>query len=172
MRYSLMRYAYTQLMKISIGEKGAYFKPAFFEFPDDDILLNDMDIQNSHIMVGDSIYFIPCLSPQQDDYKGYFPNYNFNSIINFKSIVNFRENSNSGEYLQLDGKMTSINAFILGGRIIPFQNTKKVLNSKDLRYTPISLIINPDHKKYAQGNIIYDNDDKDVILNRLYGYFS
>ena len=168
MRYSLMRYAYTQLMKISIGEKGAYFKPAFFEFPDDDILLNDMDIQNSHIMVGDSIYFIPCLSPQQDDYKGYFPNYNFNSIINFKSIVNFRENSNSGEYLQLDGKMTSINAFILGGRIIPFQNTKKVLNSKDLRYTPISLIINPDHKKYAQGNIIYDNDDKDVIKNRDY----
>ena len=48
MRYSLMRYAYTQLMKISLGEKGAYFQPAFFEFPDDDILLNDMEVQNSH----------------------------------------------------------------------------------------------------------------------------
>ena len=168
MRYSLMRYAYTQLMKISIGEKGAYFKPAFFEFPDDDTLLNDMNIQNSHIMVGDSIYFVPCLSPEQNDYKGYFPNANFNSIINFKSVINYKEGTSTGEYLLLDGKMTSINAFILGGRIIPFQNTNKVLNSKDLRFTPISVIINPNQNKYAQGNIIFDNDDKDVIKNRDY----
>ena len=168
MRYSLMRYAYTQFMKISLGEKGAYFKPAFFEFPEDDILLNDMTVQNSHIMVGDSIYFIPCLSPEQIEYNGYFPNANFNSIVNFKSVFNYRENIDKGEYLSLDGSMTAINAFLLGGKIIPFQNTKDVLNSKDLRYTPISLIINPDHRKYAQGNIIYDNDGKDVIENKDY----
>ena len=46
MRYSLMRYAYTQFMKISLGEKGAYFKPAFFEFPDDNMLLNDSNLSN------------------------------------------------------------------------------------------------------------------------------
>ena len=169
MRYSLMRYAYTQLMKISLGEKGAYFKPAFFEFPEDDNLLNDMDIQNSHIMVGDSIYFVPCLSPDQNEYNGYFPNANFNSITNFKSVINYKEGDNTkGEFLKLDGSMTTINAFLLGGKIIPWQNTKNVLNSKDLRTTPISIIINPDHKKYAQGNIINDNDNKDVIKNRDY----
>ena len=168
MRYSLMRYSYTQFMKISLGEKGAYFKPAFFEFPEDDILLNDMNIQNSHIMVGDSIYFIPCLSIGQQEYKGYFPNFNFNSIVNFKSVVNYRENTNEGKFLSLDGSMTTINAFLLGGKIIPFQNTKNVLNSKDLRYTKISLIINPNEKKYAQGNIIYDNDGKDVVIDKDY----
>ena len=169
MRYSLMRYAYTQLMKISLGEKGAYFKPAFFEFPEDNNLLNDMDIQNSHIMVGDSIYFIPCLSPDQNDYDGYFPNANFNSITSFKSVINYKGDDNTkGEFLKLNGSMTTINAFLLGGKIIPFQNTKNVLNSKDLRFTPISIIINPDHRKYAQGNIIYDNDNKDVIKNRDY----
>ena len=169
MRYSLMRYAYTQLMKISLGEKGAYFKPAFFEFPEDNNLLNDMDIQNSHIMVGDSIYFIPCLSPDQNDYNGYFPNANFNSITDFRSVINYKEGDNTkGESIKLNGSMTTINAFLLGGKIIPFQNTKNVLNSKDLRYTPISIIINPDHRKYAQGNIIYDNDHKDVIKNRDY----
>ena len=168
MRYSLMRYAYTQLMKISLGEKGAYFKPAFFDFPEDDTLLNNMEVQNSHIMVGDSIYFIPCLSYEQIKYKGYFPNANFNSIINFKSFINYKEGNKNGEFLSLDGSMTAINAFLLGGKIIPFQNTKNVLNSKDLRNIPITIIINPDHKKYAQGNIIYDNDDKDVIINRDY----
>ena len=168
MRYSLMRYAYTQLMKISLGEKGAYFKPGFFEFPDDEILLNDINIQNSHIMVGDSIYFIPCLNQDSNQYEGYFPNANFNSIINFKSIINYKENRERGEYLKLDGNFTVINAYLLGGKIIPFQNTKNVLNSKDLRFTPITLIINPDQKKFAQGNIIYDNDDKDIIKNMDY----
>ena len=169
MRYSLMRYAYTQLMKISLGQKGAYFKPAFFEFINDDILLNDMEVQNTHIMVGDSIYFIPCLNKEQNDYKGYFPNANFNSIVDFKSKYNYKKESyNKGEFLFLNGKMGTINAFLLGGKIIPFQNTQKVLNSKDLRNTPISLIINPDQNKYASGNVIFDNDDKDVIKNEDY----
>ena len=168
MRYSLMRYAYTQLMKISLGEKGAYFKPAFFEFPDDDILLNDMGVQNSHIMVGDSIYFIPCLSSSQIDYQGYFPNAHFNSLVNFKSVLNYTKTTNKGEFLTLNGNMTTINAFILGGKIIPFQNSKTIFTSRDLRNTPVTIIINPDYKTYAQGNVIYDNDDKDVIEKKDY----
>ena len=168
MRYSLMRYAYTQLMKISTGEKGAYFKPAFFEFPEDNTLLNDMNVQNSHIMVGDSIYFIPCLNKDQKKYEGYFPNSNFNSIVNFKNVLSYRENKKEGVFLNLDGNFTAINAYLRGGKIIPFQNTQKVYNSRDLRFTPISLIINPDHKKYSEGSVIYDNDNKDVIKNKDY----
>ena len=168
MRYSLMRYAYTQLMKISTGEKGAYFKPAFFEFPEDDTLLNNMDVQNSHIMVGDSIYFIPCLNKDQKKYEGYFPNSHFNSIVDFKSVLSYTENKKEGVFLNLDGNFTTINAYLRGGKIIPFQNTQKVYSSRDLRFTPISLIINPDHKKYSEGSVIYDNDNKDVIKNKDY----
>ena len=29
---------------ISLGIKGAYFKPVFFEFNEDDILLNEMNV--------------------------------------------------------------------------------------------------------------------------------
>ena len=168
MRYSLMRYAYSQFMLISLGKKGAYFKPAFFEFPEDDTLLNDMEIQNTHIMVGDSIYFIPCLNREQSDYKGYFPNANFNSIVDLKNILTYNKDNNSGSYIILNGGMTTINAFLLGGKIIPFQNTAKVLNSKDLRSTPISLIINPDQNNLANGYVIFDNDDKDVIKDNNY----
>ena len=168
MRYSLMRYAYSQFMLISLGKKGAYFKPAFFEFPEDDTLLNDMEIQNTHIMVGDSIYFIPCLNREQSDYKGYFPNANFNSIVDLKNILTYNKDNNSGSYIILNGGMTTINAFLLGGKIIPFQNTAKVLNSKDLRSTPISLIINPDQNNLANGYVMFDNDDKDVIKDNNY----
>ena len=168
MRYSLMRYAYSQFMLISLGKKGAYFKPAFFEFPEDDTLLNDMEIQNTHIMVGDSIYFIPCLNREQSDYRGYFPNANFNSIIDLKNILTYNKDNNSGSYIILNGGMTTINAFLLGGKIIPFQNTAKVLNSKDLRSTPISLIINPDQNNLANGYVMFDNDDKDVIKDNNY----
>ena len=168
MRYSLMRYAYSQFMLISLGKKGAYFKPAFFEFPEDDTLLNDMEIQNTHIMVGDSIYFIPCLNREQSNYKGYFPNANFNSIIDLKNILTYNKDNNSGSYIILNGGMTTINAFLLGGKIIPFQNTAKVLNSKDLRSTPISLIINPDQNNLANGYVMFDNDDKDVIKDNNY----
>ena len=168
MRYSLMRYAYSQFMLISLGKKGAYFKPAFFEFPEDDTLLNDMEIQNTHIMVGDSIYFIPCLNREQSDYRGYFPNANFNSIVDLKNILTYNKDNNSGSYIILNGGMTTINAFLLGGKIIPFQNTAKVLNSKDLRSTPISLIINPDQNNLANGYVMFDNDDKDVIKDNNY----
>jgi hypothetical protein len=106
---------------------------------------------------------------EQSDYKGYFPNANFNSIINYKSVFNYNiNNNNKGDYLLLNGNMNTINAFLLGGKIIPFQNTKKVLNSKDLRNIPISIIINPDNNKFANGNIIFDNDGKDVIKNKDY----
>ena len=92
-----------------------------------------MEIQNSQI---------PCLSEKQDEYNGYFPNANFNSITNFKSVINYKSNFIHGEYLSLDGKMNIINTFLLGGKIIPFQNTEKVLNSKDLRNTPLTILIN------------------------------
>ena len=133
MRYSLMRYAYSQFMLISLGKKGAYFKPAFFEFPEDDTLLNDMEIQNTHIMVGDSIYFIPCLNREQSDYRGYFPNANFNSIIDLKNILTYNKDNNSGSYIILNGGMTTI-----------------------------------DQNNLANGYVMFDNDDKDVIKDNNY----
>ena len=167
LRYSLMRYAYSQFMMISLGKKGAYFKPGFFEFENDEKFLNDENVQNTHILVGDSIYFIPCLSSKQNEYEGYFPNANFNNLLNGKSVVNYNEKKeNLGSILYLDGSMTVINAFIIGGKIIPFQNTEKVLNSYLLRKQYMQLIINPDHKLFADGYIYYDDDNKDVIKNK------
>ena len=60
MKYSLIRYFYTQLMMISIGKKGAFFKPLFFEFPNDDNVYTT-DIMDIYAMVGDGLIQIKML---------------------------------------------------------------------------------------------------------------
>ena len=45
-------------MLSSIGEKGSYFKPAFFEFINDDVLYQSY-YMNRYIMAGSCLYYIP-----------------------------------------------------------------------------------------------------------------
>ena len=51
-KYSLIRYYYTNLFMISVTGNGTFYKPLFFEFPDDDSAYTDI-IYN--VMLGDSI---------------------------------------------------------------------------------------------------------------------
>ena len=168
LKYNLLRYTYTQIFLISLGIKGAYFKPVFFEFPDDNILLNEMNILNSHIMLGDSFLFIPNLSKLDTDYLGYFPNCNFNKFPEGISFVNYIKERNMGQFNQLKGGYLDINIFLRGGKIVPFQNSEKISSTIDLRKKRTSLIINPDHNKYASGHVIYDTDEVYSIEKKLY----
>ena len=168
LKYSLLRYTYTQIFMISLGLKGAYFKPVFFEFPNDDILFNEMNVLNSHIMLGDSFLFIPNLNKLDSDYLGYFPNCHFNMFPEGNSFVDYINNRDMGQFKELKGGYLDINLFLRGGRIIPYQNSENVLSTKDLRYIRTSLIINPDHNKQAIGNVIYDTDEIDSIEKKIY----
>jgi len=50
-KYKLMRYYYTEMMLIS-NSGGAFYKPLFFEFPEDDVaFLNNHD----DVMLGSSL---------------------------------------------------------------------------------------------------------------------
>jgi alpha-glucosidase (family GH31 glycosyl hydrolase) len=51
MRYSLLRYIYTNLFRISLGEKGSIFKPLFFEYYTDENTVIDMA---ESFMLGDA----------------------------------------------------------------------------------------------------------------------
>ena len=168
LKYSLLRYTYTQFFMISLGEKGAYFKPAFFEFPEDRILFDDMDVQNSHIMLGDSLLFIPNLNKLDSNYKGYFPNCHFNKFPEGKSFSNHEERKTMGKFKDLKGGYLDINLFLKGGKIIPYQNADYVTSTNDLRNIRTTLIINPDHNKQASGFVIYDTDEIDSIEKKIY----
>ena len=158
LRYSLLRYFYSQLFLISIGQKGSFFKPLFFEFPNDIITYNSQ-IMNSHIMVGSSFLFIPNLNKGTEDYQGYFPNSNWNSFPNGNLLINYNNSADKGTYKILKGDFTTVNLFLRGGSIIPYQNTSNVLSTEDLRNKPIELIINPNEHYNAEGDLFYDNDD-------------
>ena len=170
LKYSLLRYTYTQMFLISLGIKGSYFKPCFFEFPGDTILLNEMNILNTHIMLGDSFLFIPNLNEQESDYLGYFPNSHFNKFPNGESFTNFIKNRDlgMGQFKELPGRYLDINIFLRGGKIIPYQNSSNISCTNDLRYERTSLVVNPDHNNRANGYVIYDNDEIDPIGNKTY----
>lgn len=168
LKYSLLRYTYSQFFLISLGLKGAYFKPCFFEFPDDSILINEMNILNTHIMLGDSLLFIPNLNDHESDYLGYFPNSHFNKFPDGVSFTNYIKDRNMGQFKELSGGFLDINIFLRGGKIIPYQNNTNITCTKDLRYKKTSIIINPDHKNKANGHIIYDSDEINPIGNKTY----
>ena len=168
LKYSLLRYTYTQIFLISLAFKGAYFKPCFFEFPDDDILLNEMNILNTHIMLGDSFLFIPNLNEHESDYLGYFPNAHFNKFPEGTKFTNYVKNRNMGQFKEIKGGYLEINIFLRGGKIIPFQNATNITSTNDLRYIKTSLIINPDQNNQANGHIIYDSDEINPIGNKTY----
>jgi alpha-glucosidase (family GH31 glycosyl hydrolase) len=54
-RYSLLRYMYSQLFLISLNERGSFFKPIMFEFPED---INSYEDIESKIMIGEA--FLLC----------------------------------------------------------------------------------------------------------------
>jgi alpha-glucosidase (family GH31 glycosyl hydrolase) len=168
LKYSLLRYTYTQFFMISLGQKGAYFKPVFFEFPEDQILFDEMNVLNSHIMLGDSLYFIPNLNKLDSNYIGYFPNWNFNKFPEGNSFVDYEQGRNIGQFKELNGGYLDINIFLRGGKIIPYQNSDGVSSTNDLRNIRTSLIINPDHNKQASGFVIYDTDEIDSIEKKIY----
>ena len=168
LKYSLLRYTYTQLFLISLGIKGAYFKPCFFEFPDDSVLINEMNILNTHVMLGDSFIFIPDLNEHESTYLGYFPNSHFNKFPEGTVFTNYVKDRNMGQFKELKGGYLDINLFLRGGKIIPYQNNTNISSTNDLRYEKTSIIINPDQNKKANGHIIYDSDEISPIENKTY----
>ena len=143
LRYSLLRYIYSQFFLISLNEKGSFFKPIMFEFPEDEASFEDIE---DKIMLGQA--FLLCAFYENNENSKFFllPNENFNYYPTGKKLVDYKDNFN-GSKIELSGKMDKIHLFLRGGFIIPYQNTldKFILNSEQLRNEKINLIVNIDN---------------------------
>ena len=162
-RYSLLRYFYSQLFLISLNEKGSFFKPLMFEFPNDEYSYIDIE---SKIMIGDAIFICAFFESEETDKEFIFPNANFNLYPSGKNIINYSdENDINLRKKILSGKLSELHIFLRGGYIIPMQNTfnKYILNTHYLRKEKLNLIINPDNEGYSKGVIFFDNDGNDII---------
>ena len=173
LRYTLIKYIYSQFFLISLNEKGAYFKPLMFEFPEDDASYENIE---DKIMVGEGLLLCAFYDDNQNAKKFKFPNANFNSFPDGKNIVSHVADDNSNNNLEknkvveLSGNLDVIHLFVRGGFILPYQDTneKYIINTKQLRNEKINLIINIDDFKQSKGEIFYDNDETNTIEENKY----
>ena len=168
MRYSLIRFYYTELFKNSIGESGSFFKPLFFEFNNDNLTYDNV---NTSALIGNYLYLIPVFDDSENNISAYFPNEDWNYFPNGDKLMKYDEKKTEGEYKSLPGTYDRILIFLRGGSIIPYQDTFNytVKNTFDLNNRPIELIVNPhSNKHYAKGSIIYDDDGIQTLENENY----
>jgi alpha-glucosidase (family GH31 glycosyl hydrolase) len=168
MRYSLIRYIYSRFFLISLNEKGAFFKPLMFEFPEDE---NSYENIEDKIMLGDALFLCAFYESNSTDKSFVFPNANFNKFPEGKIITSYSDKDNEkNKKIELSGKLEDIHLFLRGGFILPYQNVddKYVINTKKLRNEKINLIINIDNYNQSKGEIFYDNDEINTIEDNKY----
>jgi alpha-glucosidase (family GH31 glycosyl hydrolase) len=168
MKYSLLRYYYTNLFKVSLGEKGSFFKPLFFEYYSD--LNTTLDMAES-FMIGDSFIIYPIYKNETDDIEVYMPKDDWN-IFPTGEIYKSKGNWTGGK-IKLSGEYNKIHIFMRGGKIFPYQNTfnKFIPNTKALNKEKTELYIIPDSETHiANGDIIFDNDEYDTLSSKNYYY--
>ena len=167
-RYSLLRYMYSQFFLISLNEKGSFFKPLMFEFPEDETSYEDIE---SKIMFGEAFLLCTFYENNENSKKFKFPNSNFNLYPSGKPLFNYDEKENNKIMIaELSGKLDNIHLFLRGGFIVPYQNVfdNYILNTQRLRDEKINLIVNIDNYNNSKGEIFYDNDGIDTIKNNTY----
>ena len=170
MRYSLIRFFYTELFKMSLGEKGSYFRPLFFEYYEDENTHENMD---ESFMLGDTLLIYPIFKEETDNIAVYMPSDDWSKFPSGDTYKSRREWY--GGTIRLSGEFDQIHVFMRGGKILPYQNTldKYVPNTKALNNEKTELYIIPDSVNHmASGDIIFDNDDYDTISTKNYYYIN
>jgi alpha-glucosidase (family GH31 glycosyl hydrolase) len=163
-RYSLLRYIYSQLFLISLNEKGSFFKPLMFEFPEEKISYEDIE---SRIMFGEAFLICTFYDNNENEKLFEFPNSNFNKYPEGTNILNYGDNNKA---IKLSGELNKVHIFLRGGFIVPYQDTfnKYILNSMKLKEDKLNLIININNLKESKGVVFFDNDGVDTIKKKEY----
>jgi alpha-glucosidase (family GH31 glycosyl hydrolase) len=171
LRYSLIRYIYSQFFLISLNEKGSFFKPLMFEFPDDETSYENIE---DKIMIGESLFLCAFYDNSIKPKSFKFPNANFNKFPEGKTITSYIDHNSEikekNKIMELSGNLEDIHLFVRGGFIVPYQNVneKYVINTKKLRNEKINLIINIDYYNQSKGELFYDNDEINTIEENKY----
>ena len=171
LRYSLIRYIYSQFFLISLNEKGSFFKPLMFEFPDDETSYENIE---DKIMVGESLFLCAFYDNSIKPKSFKFPNANFNKFPEGKTVTSYIDHNSEikekNKIMELSGNLEDIHLFVRGGFIVPYQNVneKYVINTKKLRNEKINLIINIDYYNQSKGELFYDNDEINTIEENKY----
>mmetsp|Transcript_28241 Transcript_28241/g.42748 ORF Transcript_28241/g.42748 Transcript_28241/m.42748 type:complete len:335 (-) Transcript_28241:203-1207(-) len=161
-RYTLIRFYYTELMRVS-REGGTFFKPLFFVFPEDKDAYTNQEL---NVMLGEGVKLSVNsndLDRKETDF--YFPAGTWCSLFdrNLEEKTCF---TTTGETKTLSTKPYEHYAHLRDGFIVPLQDgptlskSGKMNNTVDLQDAPVDFYVNPtikDTALSASGN--YFNDD-------------
>ena len=139
-KYSLVRYYYTQMTQVSLGNNTFYmvYKPLFFEFPEDKGAFNNF---SNNVMIGPAIKTsvnVKDLTSPTTDF--YFPAGTWCSLFEPVGQCIYNE---QGQTVTLGSKLDQYFVHLREGYIIPMQNATK-LNAQttvDLQKAPVDFHI-------------------------------
>ena len=159
LRYSLVRYIYTQYMH-TVLRGGSVVHPVLFNFPEDN---NTYSILDTTFMIGDAIRVTPILENKVDSVDSYFPNadwYHYQAP-NYKRIMSFNISDTKGKVITVHSSLDTedINVHIKSGSIFVRQDVHESITSiLKLHDMPIEIIVAGDHSGTATGELFYDSE--------------
>lgn len=114
LKYSLIRYYYTNLFMVSTQGTGTFYKPLFFEFPEDPNAYNSITY---NIMLGQALKLsINSESLTQETTNFYFPAGIWCDIIALTPCIS----STTGQIVSMPNKLDDFGLHLRQGFIIPF----------------------------------------------------
>lgn len=115
-KYSMIKYYYTQMSLLSQGQHGAFYKPLFFEFPNDPIAYRDPEL---NIMLGQGLK-LSVLSNELDKNSTdfYFPQGIWCDIM--KPYDPCFDQTQGGEIHALGSKAYEFGLHLRDGYIVPY----------------------------------------------------
>jgi len=162
-KYSLLRLYYTNM--ISAHLKGGYVVgPIFFEFPKDDIAFKELE---NSLLIGKSVLVSFALHPGQKQINQYLPNQDFFELYTGKRVSKFDPKAGQkGTFIKLDAKFDKNHLHLMGGSIIPYQDTTQdsnlgnITRAKKLLENPLEIIVglsSASNNIKAHGEIIIED---------------
>jgi len=150
MRYQLLPYLYT-LFYQSNALGATVARPLWMNFPEDTTALS-IDRQ---FMLGDAVLVSPVVDQGVTSLSAYFPQgywYNFNT----RSLA--IDASTGGTHVTLATPMTATNVHMLGGNILPLQDSAMTTTAG--RKTPFTLLAALSPKGLADGALFWDDGEQ------------
>ena len=161
LKYSLVRYYYTSLFDISTRGEGTFYKPLFFEFPEDPQATLNI---SSNVMLGSALKLSINSDNTTRNYTDfYFPEGLWCRLSGNTSGENCFQAPAKGIVKNYTSGLADYQLHLREGYIVPMQNTstKKFSTTKDLQGWPVEFHIlgNPDVSGVWSAEGRYVNDD-------------
>jgi alpha-glucosidase (family GH31 glycosyl hydrolase) len=183
-KYSLLRYFYTNLFLLSVdpATTGTFYKPMFFEYPNDPLAYQADPSENLMLGFALKVSIKTSLSASwtDDTHPFYFPgDGNWCDIIDPTSQCVYKSTTGTSRMVPQPSNLTQFQVFLREGHILPYQNAK-ILNpktSEDLKKHSVDFLIHPRNTTSSsllggktvifEASGVYVNDDGVTPVGRI-----